>query len=258
MNTVKKSADKKPISLRRKIVYNAVIASLLLHLFALFTTEMLTQDYRVGKPAQEFQELEMEMIAPEKLQSLPPAPERPARRTDLKNLVANENSERSSEAKNFRGQNQQAINDQVMRELKQLESNEFKRLTDERGAINTPDKQKKSEGGAQKKSDLDWYREQQHNKSYNGTVAATFSMKGRDILDNPLPTYRCKRAGKVVVRIDIDETGRVANARIDEAASDMDECLRNESLSFGSKWKFNYSGSTRKQSGTITFTFAAQ
>jgi len=83
-------------------------------------------------------------------------------------------------------------------------------------------------------------------------------MKGRDILDNPLPTYRCRRAGKVVVRIDIDETGRVTNARIDEASSDIDDCLRSESLSFGSKWKFSYSGTSRKQSGTITFTFASQ
>jgi len=219
---------------------------------------MLTQDYHVGKPEAEYHELEMEMITPEKLQELPPAPPREARNTDLKNLVASEHSERSNETKNFRGQNQQAINDQVMQELKQMESDEFKRLTDKNGAISVADKQKKSDGGTQKKSDLDWYREQQHNKSYNGTVAASFSMKGRDLLDNPLPTYRCKRAGKVVVRIDIDETGRVTSARIDESASDTDECLRNESLSFGSKWKFSYSGSARKQSGSITFTFAAQ
>ena len=219
---------------------------------------MLTQDYHVGKPEIEFHELDMEMITPEKLQELPPAPQRLSRSTDLKNLVANEHSERSSETKNFRGQNQQAVNDQVMQELRQLESDEFKRLTDKNGAVAVTDKQKKSDGGAQKKSDLDWYREQQHNKSYNGTVAASFSMKGRDILDNPLPTYRCRRAGKVVVRIDIDETGRVTNARIDEASSDIDDCLRSESLSFGSKWKFSYSGTSRKQSGTITFTFASQ
>lgn len=219
---------------------------------------MLTQDYHVGKPEAEYHELEMEMITPEKLQELPPAPPREARNTDVKNLVASEHSERSNETKNFRGQNQQAINDQVMQELKQMESDEFKRLTDKNGAISVADKQKKSDGGTQKKSDLDWYREQQHNKSYNGTVAASFSMKGRDLLDNPLPTYRCKRAGKVVVRIDIDETGRVTSARIDESASDTDECLRSESLSFGSKWKFSYSGSARKQSGSITFTFAAQ
>jgi TonB family protein len=219
---------------------------------------MLTQDYHVGKPEIEFHELDMEMITLEKLQELPPAPQRLSRSTDLKNLVANENSERSSETKNFRGQNQQAVNDQVMQELRQLESDEFKRLTDKNGAVAVADKQKKSDGGAQKKSDLDWYREQQHNKSYNGTVAASFSMKGRDILDNPLPTYRCRRAGKVVVRIDIDETGRVTNARIDEASSDIDDCLRSESLSFGSKWKFSYSGTSRKQSGTITFTFASQ
>ena len=219
---------------------------------------MLTQDYHVGKPEAEFHELDMEMISPEKLQELPPAPSRASRTTDLKNLVASEHSERSNETKNFRGQNQQAINDAVMKELKQMESDEFKRLTDKNGAITVADKQKKSDGGTQRKSDLDWYRDQQHNKSFNGTVAASFSMKGRDLLDNPLPTYRCRRAGKVVVRIEIDETGRVNNARIDEAASDADECLRIESLAFGAKWKFSYSGSARKQSGTITFTFAAQ
>ena len=229
-----------------------------MHCFALFVTEMLTQDYHVGKPEPEFHELNMEMITPEKLQELPPAPARANRTTDLKNLVANEHSERSNEAKNFRAQNQQAINDQVMQELKQMESDEFKRLTDKNGAFSVADKQKKSEGGTTKKSDLDWYRDQAHNKSFNGTVAAAFSMKGRDILENPLPTYRCRRAGKVVVRIDIDELGRVTNARVDESVSDSDECLRNESIAFGSKWKFSYSGSTRKQSGTITFTFAAQ
>jgi tRNA pseudouridine55 synthase len=83
-------------------------------------------------------------------------------------------------------------------------------------------------------------------------------MKGREPLDNPIPTYRCKTNGVVVVLVTIDEAGKVVDARIQEASSSTNTCLREESVKYASKWRFDYSGSKRKQDGTITFTFNKQ
>jgi tRNA pseudouridine55 synthase len=120
----------------------------------------------------------------------------------------------------------------------------------------------KSQGGQQEKSSFqkgenDWFKEQQ-NKSYNGPVTASFNMKGREPIDNPIPTYRCKTNGVVVVLVTIDELGKVVDARVQEGSSSTNTCLREESVKYASKWRFDYSGSKRKQDGTITFTFNKQ
>jgi tRNA pseudouridine55 synthase len=83
-------------------------------------------------------------------------------------------------------------------------------------------------------------------------------MKGREPMENPIPTYRCKTNGVVVVLVTIDELGKVADARIQEGSSSTNTCLREESVYYAKKWRFDYSSSKRKQDGTITFTFNRQ
>lgn len=99
--------------------------------------------------------------------------------------------------------------------------------------------------------------EQGGNTSYSGPVTATFTLGGRSIKQSPKPTYKCKGAGTVVINIAVDEWGKVVSAKVDEAKSSRDACLSSESVAYALRWLFS-SGSSKAQSGTISFTFSAQ
>ena len=240
-------------------VYQAIIVSLIAHIFILFVTQMLTQDHRVAEEEVIYEELAMDMLPDEPLPEEPEQQQVP-KNGELKNLVANENSERSSDARSYRGMSSSQMKEQVYNDLKNMEAEEFAKL---KGGEPDYTVANKSQGQGKsssepKKSDMDWYREQKQNKSYSGPVTASFNMAGRDPLDNPIPTYRCKTNGTVVVMVSIDELGKVIDARINESASSPNECLRAESEKYARKWRFDYSSRSRKQDGTITFTFSAQ
>jgi TonB family protein len=253
-----KTLDDRPKE-QMAFVYQAIIVSLIAHIFILFVTQMLTQDHRVAEEEVIYEELAMDMLPDEPLPEEPEQQQVP-RNGELKNLVANENSERSSDARSYRGMSSSQMKEQVYNDLKNMEAEEFAKL---KGGEPDYTVANKSQGQGNsssepKKSDMDWYREQKQNKSYSGPVTASFNMAGRDPLDNPIPTYRCKTNGTVVVMVSIDELGKVIDARINESASSPNECLRAESEKYARKWRFDYSSRSRKQDGTITFTFSAQ
>ena len=253
-----KALDDRPKE-QMAFVYQAIIVSLIAHIFILFVTQMLTQDHRVAEEEVIYEELAMDMLREEPLPEEPEQQQVP-RNGELKNLVANENSERSSDARSYRGMSSSQMKEQVYNDLKNMEAEEFAKL---KGGEPDYTVANKSQGQGKsssepKKSDMDWYREQKQNKSYSGPVTASFNMAGRDPLDNPIPTYRCKTNGTVVVNVSIDELGKVIDARINESASSPNECLRAESEKYARKWRFDYSSRSRKQDGTITFTFSAQ
>jgi tRNA pseudouridine55 synthase len=243
---------------RWTFVYQAIIVSLVVHIFILFVTQMLTEEHRVAEDEVIYEQLEMDMLNEEPLpeEQLPPDERSNA---ELRNLIANENSERSSEAKSYRGMSSAQMKEQVYNDLKSMEAEEFARLnngaTDYTVAPKTHGSQQ--EKSSFQKGENDWFKEQQ-NKSYSGPVTASFNMMGREPMDNPIPTYRCKTNGVVVVLVTIDELGKVADARVQEGSSSTNTCLREESVKYASKWRFDYSGSKRKQDGTITFTFNKQ
>lgn len=254
-----KALDERPKE-QMAFVYQAIIVSLIAHIFILFVTQMLTQDHRVAEDEVIYEELAMDMLPDEPLPVEPEPQEQMPRNGELKNLVANENSERSSDARSYRGMSSSQLKEQVYNDLKNMEAEEFAKL---KGGEQDYTVANKSQGQGNsssepKKSDMDWYREQKQNKSYSGPVTASFNMAGRDPLDNPIPTYRCKTNGTVVVMVSIDELGKVIDARINESASSPNECLRAESEKYARKWRFDYSSRSRKQDGTITFTFSAQ
>jgi tRNA pseudouridine55 synthase len=210
-------------------VYQAIIVSLVVHIFLLFVTQMLTEDHRVAEDEVVYEELEMDMLQEEPLPEEQQQPQ-PSSNAELRNLVANENSERSSEARSYRGMSSSQMKEQVYNDLKTMEAQEFARLNDGSNDYTiTP----KTQGNQQDK-------------------------KGREPMENPIPTYRCKTNGVVVVLVTIDELGKVADARIQEGSSSSNTCLREESVYYAKKWRFDYSSSKRKQDGTITFTFNRQ
>ena len=252
-----RALDERPKE-RWTFVYQAIIVSLVVHIFILFVTQMLTEEHRVAEDEVIYEQLEMDMLNEEPLpeEQLPPDERSNA---ELRNLIANENSERTSEAKSYRGMSSAQMKEQVYNDLKTMEAEEFARLNNGAADYTVAPK---TQGSQQEKSSFqkgenDWFKEQQ-NKSYSGPVTASFNMKGREPMDNPIPTYRCKTNGVVVVLVTIDELGKVVDARVQEGSSSTNTCLREESVKYASKWRFDYSGSKRKQDGTITFTFNKQ
>jgi TonB family protein len=240
-------------------VYQAIIVSLIAHIFILFVTQMLTEDHRIQEDELIYEELAMDMLPDEPLPEQPEQLQPMERSGELRNLVANENSERTQEARSYRGMSSSQMKEQVYNDLKAMEADEFARLKEGQPDYTVAPKTQGSsqEKSSYKKGENDWFKEQQ-NKSYSGPVTASFNMKGRDPLENPIPTYRCKTNGVVVVAVSIDEMGKVIDAHIQDGSSSSNECLRAESEKYARKWRFDYSSSKRKQDGTITFTFDAQ
>jgi tRNA pseudouridine55 synthase len=253
-----RALDAKPKD-RLVFVYQAIIVSLVVHIFVLFVTQMLTEDHRIAEEEMQYEELEMDVMSEELLPQEPEPPQPTNENSPLRNLVANENSERTSEARNYKGMSSSQMKEQVYNDLKAMEAEEFARLNNGSTDYTVAPKSqgRTEEKSTYRKGENDWFKEQQ-NKSYSGPVTASFNMKGREPLDNPIPTYRCKTNGVVVVLVTIDELGKVVDARIQEASSSTNTCLREESVTYARKWRFDYSSEKRKQDGTITFTFNKQ
>jgi TonB family protein len=246
--------DRKP-SQRAAMIFQAIIVSLIAHAFILFVTHMLTEDLEPYKPQQTYEELDLQMPMDENETWEELAARMNSQDGPLRNVVANTDSRFTDEVRSYTGD--AAMREQVYQDLKAFEQQEFDNLHDPNSSYEAPGKSDpgtNAQGG--QKSEYDWYREQQHNESYKGNVSAICSIQNRSILSQPLPTYRCKTSGTVVISITIDEVGKVKEASVLSGSSD--ECLRSESLSYAKRWKFAYKEQQKSQPETIQFTFSAQ
>lgn len=250
-------------SRRSALVYKAIIVSLVIHIFILFVAQMLTQDNRMAKKQEIILPLDMDMIEEQAIQPEESEEGDVSAGSELRNLVANELSKRSSSQQSYRGMSQAQINEQVYNDLKSMEAEEFARLKEGRPddyALPGSDESKKEKNQDKKKSDYDWYKERsKNNTSYSGNVTASYNMGSRENLRNPTPTYRCRIPGKVVMKVIINSLGSVTDVQIDDSKSSLDECLRTESEKYARMWKFNApANAPKKFEGNITFTFSAQ
>ena len=65
--------------------------------------------------------------------------------------------------------------------------------------------------------------------------------------------------GQVTVIITVDNSGKVINAKVDDAASSSDSCLRSFAVRAARLSRFNISQTApSRQLGTITYAFIAQ
>ncbi len=256
-----KSLDEKA-SGRTAFFYQAIIVSLVAHIFILFVVQMLTQDNRLVKQKPTLMPLAMDMIEEQALEpeDVPLEEESSPRSGELRNLIANELSHRTSEQRSYRGMTQAQINEEVYNELKNLEAEEFARLKEGRPEDYSTKQTQQGDKKDQKKSnDYDWYKDKKNQTSYSGNVTASYSMGSRSNLRNPTPTYRCKVPGRVVMKVTINGLGTVTDVQIDNTKSSADECLRTESEKYARMWKFDApANAPKKFDGTITFTFSAQ
>lgn len=96
-------------------------------------------------------------------------------------------------------------------------------------------------------------------KPYSGPSVLAWSLDGRKATHLPIPAYRCYGAGQVTVVITVNNRGDVINAKVDEALSSADGCLRTFAIRAARLSKFSASPTApARQMGTITYAFIAQ
>jgi len=244
---------------RSKRIYTAVIFSIALHIFVLLIMIFVSLD--PSKLAEQevpvFKEIDLSFV---ELMEQPATPgDMPANMSeDVRNLLANENSQRTSARVNYSGKSRAAMEQEVEDYYRNLEKGEYEKLAEKHDEIKLPTNPDDVKKQDKKREDYS-YMKDGGDKSYSGNVAATFSLGDRQPSLSPKPTYRCKAAGKVVVKIEVSVAGEVTSASVDEVQSVLNECLREESVNYALKWKFNYKADApKKQPGTITFVFSAQ
>ena len=96
--------------------------------------------------------------------------------------------------------------------------------------------------------------------NYAGPTRIYYDLAGRNHTYLPIPIYKCLGSGKIVLLIEVDQKGNVANATIVESESTTsDECLIETAVISARRSRFNADFSAlREQRGTLTYIFVAQ
>ena len=94
---------------------------------------------------------------------------------------------------------------------------------------------------------------------YSGPSVVSYWLEGRKASKLPIPAYRCMGAGQVTVLITVDPGGTVTAAKVDEAVSSKDGCLRSFAIRAARLSKFSAKANApAKQGGNIVYEFIAQ
>jgi len=96
--------------------------------------------------------------------------------------------------------------------------------------------------------------------NYQGPTRIYYDLAGRNHLYLPIPIYKCRGSGKVVLKIEVNQKGLVEDAGIMEALSTTnDPCLIETALSTARISRFfPVRSAPRIQTGTLTYQFVAQ
>jgi TonB family protein len=240
-------------------VYMAIILSLLAHIFVfgvmyLATASPANSEQGTQETVEELELKFEEKLSEEELQAGMVQSER------VRNLLANAESQRTSEKVNYVGKTKEEIDREVEEMYRNMEASEFNSLKEGRpkDQVVATSQDSKPTDPTKNKSNQE-QPQAGSNQSYSGPVSAEFYLKGRQSKSTPKPTYRCKSAGKIVVNIEVNTQGDVTDASIDEGKSTGNDCIREESLKYAKRWRFDYNElAPKKQPGTITFVFSAQ
>jgi TonB family protein len=90
------------------------------------------------------------------------------------------------------------------------------------------------------------------NANKNSTVS--YSLVNRTANYLPIPVYLCDGGGKIVINIEVNNSGKITNAKVNSSLSSSNGCLQEQALKYAKKASFN-SASAAKQLGTITYLF---
>lgn len=107
--------------------------------------------------------------------------------------------------------------------------------------------------------DISPKKEKDQQAEYKGPSVLSWTLEGRKATHLPIPAYRCYGAGSVTVVIVVDQQGNVLNAKISDAESAEDKCLRDFAIRAARLSKFNRDMKAPvRQAGEIVYSFVAQ
>jgi len=96
--------------------------------------------------------------------------------------------------------------------------------------------------------------------NYKGATRIYYDLTGRTHTYLPLPIYKCEGSGKVALAIEVDQRGRITEAKIIASESTTSEaCLVETAIKTAMISRFNADlKSPKSQAGTLTYHFVAQ
>jgi len=96
--------------------------------------------------------------------------------------------------------------------------------------------------------------------NYKGATRIYYDLFGRHHQYLPIPIYKCEGSGKVVLSIEVDQSGVVQKAQVIERESTAsDPCLIETAINTALESRFNPDvNSPRIQIGSLTYQFVAQ
>ncbi len=238
----------------RKGIYIAIIISLSLHAVVLIFLNFLHPNDQKTEEQISYEEL-IDMDFVEIIQESEDHLELNASSEQIKNLVANRESERSSQERSYNQQSEENLASDTYNDLKDFEREIQEQLNAEKADTESSDKEEQLVNEAVEKENYEYW-----DKSYDGKVTASFSLSGRTSKNLRIPAYLCQQSGQVSIAITVNPEGVVIQVQVNESGTNtQSECLREESLKYALKSTFNSKLSApKKQQGTITYIFIAQ
>jgi hypothetical protein len=96
--------------------------------------------------------------------------------------------------------------------------------------------------------------------NYKGATRIYYDIAGRNHTYLPLPIYKCEGSGKVALAIEVDQRGRITEAKIiARESTTTDVCLTETAIRTAMISRFNADiKSPKSQTGTLTYHFVAQ
>jgi hypothetical protein len=96
--------------------------------------------------------------------------------------------------------------------------------------------------------------------NFQGPTRIYYDLQGRNHTYLPIPIYKCQGSGKVVLVIEVNQSGNVENATVAEGQSTArDECLLETAIGAALRSRFESDLKAPKiQKGTLTYIFVAQ
>ncbi len=162
--------------------------------------------------------------------------------------VRNVTVDRSAPLKDDRNTDAEELyreNERLQRDLKGLDSRQEDardETVDMSGTTRRPSEERKSD-----------------NRQYSGPSVLSWTLDGRKASTLPVPAYKCYNGGDVTVLIKVNNSGAVVSAKIVEAVSSTDECLRKAAVRAARTSRFSMSSTApANQVGEITYRFVAQ
>lgn len=202
--------------------------------------------------------IDVEFIDEEQMKVMQEESEVPQKNEKITNIDFNSEDARENSDKRYDSKTEQQIQEQVEKELREFEAEEFAKLKKEKVKDIIVDKTKTTEDGFNTEDAKTENTATSH--SFAGSVTAEWYLTQRGKEKLLKPSYVCKGGGKVKVNIIVDREGLVIEASINKKESFYKEsCIGENALAYAKKCRFSVSTvAPVQQEGWILYTFIAQ